>query len=128
MDYKAIARENFLLWNEVLQTKDSKKVAAMYSDDATFLPTLSPKFKIGKEEAVEYFEHFLAKNPYGKIAEDKIQPLGESSYLHSGMYNFEINGEDGRTTVQARFSYVWQKNENDEWKIIHHHSSVKPQG
>ena len=37
----------------------------------------------------------------------------------------EIDGEEGRTVVEARFSYVWKMIE-DEWKIIHHHSSVKP--
>jgi uncharacterized protein (TIGR02246 family) len=121
---KEIAQENFKKWNELLQTRDPQEVAAMYTGDATFLPTVSPEFKRGSE-AAGYFEHFLAKNPDGKIIKEEVQELGENIYLHSGMYNFELDGEDGRTTIEARFSYVWQKIDS-EWKIIHHHSSVRP--
>jgi uncharacterized protein (TIGR02246 family) len=127
MSLKEIAEKNFFLWNETLQGKDPKKVAELYSGNATFLPTMSPDFKKGKEEAEGYFEHFLLKNPEGKIIEDAIQALGSSSYLHSGLYNFEVDGEDGsRIIVEARFSYVWKKEADGTWKIIHHHSSVKP--
>jgi len=42
------------------------------------------------------------------------------------MYNFEVDSADGRQIVEARFTFIWKKNEPGEWKIIHHHSSVKP--
>jgi uncharacterized protein (TIGR02246 family) len=124
MEY--IAKRNFVLWNDVLQASDPKRVAKMYSSDATFLPTMSPDFKHGTSEAEEYFEHFLERNPKGVIVSDTVQSLGENSYLHSGMYNFEIDQDGGRTVIEARFSFVWRKEAAGEWKIIHHHSSVKP--
>jgi uncharacterized protein (TIGR02246 family) len=127
MNFKEIAKKNFSAWNEMLQSRDPKKVAELYKEDATFLPTVSPEFKTGKEGACDYFEHFLAKNPNGEIKGEVVQPLGDATYLHSGMYDFEVDGKDGRIIVEARFSYVWQKNNNDEWKILHHHSSVKPE-
>lgn len=125
MDYKKTAQDNFAMWNEALQTKDPQKVAAMYAEENIFLPTVSPEFKKTVAEAAEYFEHFLAKNPNGEIKEEEVQTLGEGLYLHAGLYDFEIDGEGGRTVVEARFTYVW-KMINDEWKITHHHSSVKP--
>lgn len=121
------AETNFDRWNDSLQTKDAKKVAELYSDDATFLPTVSGKFKKGKIEAEEYFSHFLEKNPIGVIIESETQLIGENCYLHSGMYNFEVGPEGERQTVEARFSFVWQLNDKKEWEIIHHHSSVKPE-
>jgi uncharacterized protein (TIGR02246 family) len=128
MEIKEIARKNFELWADSLKTKDPKEVAKLYSDDATFLPTVSGEFKRGKQGSEEYFFHFLQKNPEGKIIEDAIQaPTGES-YLHSGMYNFEVNDvEGGRKIVEARFTFVWRKKDDGNWEIIHHHSSVRPE-
>merc|ERR1712216_48380 len=50
-----------------------------------------------------------------------------NAYLHSGMYTFELGDADARTPVEARFSYVWRKVAGN-WKISHHHSSVRPAG
>lgn len=125
-DFLEIAHDNFERWNEALQTRDAKKVALLYSEDNTFLPTMSPDFKFGQNEAEGYFEHFLLKNPFGKIVEDKVQTLGEDLYLHSGLYNFEIGPSEKRETAEARFTYVWQKDKDGQWKILHHHSSVRP--
>ncbi len=119
------AQENFNLWNEMLQTGDTKKVAELYDNEATFLPTMLGKFLFGQEGAVEYFTHFLEKNPFGKIIEGKIQEINKESYLHSGMYNFEVGPLDKRDTVEARFTFLWNKIDGN-WKIIHHHSSLKP--
>lgn len=121
-----IVKDNFELWNNALQTKDPSKVADLYDQEATFLPTMSPDFKIGNNEALDYFKHFLLKNPFGRIMKDKIQVISLECYIHSGMYNFEIDGKIGRETAEARFTFIWQKDENGDWKIIHHHSSLKP--
>ncbi len=121
-----IAKENFNKWNDALLTKDAKKVAMLYSADCTFLPTLSDEFKEGQHGAEKYFKHFLEKVPSGEIVQEKIQPLGENCYLHSGMYNFTVGPDQDRKTVEARFTFAWQKDEQSEWKIVHHHSSLKP--
>jgi len=121
-----IAKENFELWNKALQTKDSNKVADLYDQEATFLPTMSSDFKIGNNEALDYFKHFLLKNPFGKIIKDKVQAISPECYIHSGMYNFEIDKDNGREKAEARFTFIWAKNKKGEWKILHHHSSLKP--
>ena len=94
--------------------------------DATFLPTTSGEFKKRQDGAEEYFEHFLIKNPRGKIIQEEVQTLGTECYLHSGMYNFEVGPVDDRKVVEARFSFIWKKNNQEEWKIVHHHSSARP--
>ncbi len=122
-----IAHENFKRWAESLKTKNPQEVASLYAEDATFLPTVSPDFKIGTEEAKGCFEHFLKKNPEGEITLDKLQVLGENAYLHSGMYDFQLGESGNKQSVKARFSFVWKKESGGEWKIIHYHSSVCPQ-
>ena len=42
-----LARQNFKMWNDSLQTKDPKVVATLYSENNTFLPTLNGEFKQG---------------------------------------------------------------------------------
>ena len=119
------AKKNFNAWNEALQTKDPKKVAELYTNDSTFLPTMSGEFKSGQHGAEEYFEHFLLKNPFGKVVEEKAQVLDPECYIHSGLYNFEVGPSDKREIAEARFTYVWKKDKDGNWKIINHHSSVK---
>jgi len=122
-----VVSENFNRWNEALLSRDPKKVAELYTEDVTFLPTLSPDFKFGQEETEGYFKHFLEKNPEGKVIAEKFQTLSPKSYLHSGMYDFVVDQNGERKTVEARFTFLWEQDENGEWKIAHHHSSIKPQ-
>lgn len=120
------AKANMSRWLNSLEMKDPKRVAMLYADNATFLPTVSGDFKRGQEGAEEYFSHFLNKNPRGSIVEEVVEPIGENAYLHCGMYNFELDGDEGeRKVVQARFDYVWKK-KNGRWEIAHHHSSLRP--
>ena len=125
-EIEEIAKQNFLAWNEALKTKEASKVALLYLEEATFLPTVSPEFKIGRTGAEDYFKHFLEKDPVGEIVAEKVQPITPSCYLHSGMYNFVVGQGEKREAVEARFSFLWKKDNNGEWKIAHHHSSVKP--
>ena len=121
-----IASRNFNLWNSALQSGNPKEVAGLYITDATFLPMTSGEFKKGQYGAKEYIERFLIKNPRGKTIQEEVQTLGIDCYLHSGMYNFEVGPGDDRKVVEARFSFVWKKDDQGEWKIVHHHSSAKP--
>jgi uncharacterized protein (TIGR02246 family) len=125
-EMKETARQNFSVWNEALLSKDAEEVAELYSEKATFLPTMSKEFKKGPDEAQRYFEHFLEKNPAGEIVEDEVQVIDQNHYLHSGMYNFTVGPEDKREIVEARFTFMWEKDEAGDWKVAHHHSSIKP--
>ena len=122
-----IAQENFALWNQALQTRDPKKVAELYEDENTFLPTLSADFKKGLQGAEEYFHHFLEKNPFGTVVEEEVQEINNNAYIHSGLYNFDVGPENNRTVAEARFTFVWRRKIGGKWKIAHHHSSLKPE-
>jgi len=132
LELKELAAKNFETWNKALLSHNAHEVASLYAADASFLPTLNPKFKKGREGAEAYFEHFLEKNPEGKVIEEAVQKTSVdkdgniSGFLHSGMYNFETGVPDNHQTVEARFTFLWQKDEAGDWKIEHHHSSLKP--
>jgi len=124
---KKIAEENFKRWNEALRTKNPRKVAELYSAKNVFLPTLSGDFKKGLSGAEEYFRHFLQKGPVSRVIKSEVQISEDGKTLiYSGMYNFKMGKNGNREVIRARFTFIWQKNKNNEWKIIHHHSSLKP--
>ena len=112
----------FEVWNNALQTGDPKKVAELYEPNAILLPTVSNKVRHNHEEIVDYFVHFLAKGPEGKVDESNVRTFGDIA-INSGVYTFTFkNG----SSVQARFSYVYRWNGQD-WRIIEHHSSAMPE-
>lgn len=125
-DLVQVARENFRVWNEALKSRDAERISALYTDNATFLPTISDELKAGIAGENDYFIHFMEKEPIGKIIEDVIQPINEDTYVHCGMYNFTVGPKTDREVVKARFTFVWMKDEDGNWQIVHHHSSLKP--
>jgi uncharacterized protein (TIGR02246 family) len=117
---------SFARWNDALKAKKFEKVAALYSsEELSFLPTVSPKFIRDAKSTRQYFMEFLKKLPDGTITNDNVQSFGKDAYLHTGMYTFMTGPEDDRKAVEARFSYMWRRVDN-EWKIVHHHSSATP--
>lgn len=109
-------------WNGALQTGDPGKVVEQYAPDAILLPTVSNKVRHNHEEIRDYFEHFMAKGPRGKIDESNVRLFGDVA-INSGVYTFNFSNGDA---VQARFTFVYRKTDGD-WKIVEHHSSAMPE-
>lgn len=110
-------------WNNALQTGDPRKVAALYDEsNGILLPTVSNEVRHNRAEIEEYFVHFLANGPNGKINEANVRIFGQLA-INSGVYTFTF--KDG-ATVQARFTFVYRQNDG-RWIIVEHHSSQMPE-
>ena len=109
-------------WNSALQTGDPKKVAVLYETNGILLPTVSNKVRHNHEEIEDYFVHFLANGPVGKIDEENVRTFGQLA-INSGVYTFTF--KDG-SAVQARFTFVYWWN-GERWMIVEHHSSRMPE-
>lgn len=109
-------------WNSALQTGDPKQVSRLYAADAILLPTVSNQVRHNHEEIEDYFVHFLAKGPQGKIDESNVR-LFDDIVINSGVYTFTF--KDG-VSVQARYTYVYRW-DGERWLIIEHHSSAMPE-
>ncbi|MEC7107731.1 MAG: SgcJ/EcaC family oxidoreductase [Verrucomicrobiota bacterium] len=109
-------------WNKALQTGNPDEVVKLYDKNAILLPTLSPQVRHSHEEIKDYFVHFLAKKPIGKINESNVRIFGNLA-INSGIYTF--NFKDG-SSAQARFTYVYKKVDKNNWIIVVHHSSLLP--
>lgn len=110
-------------WNDSLKTGDAKKVAEGYLSDAVLLPTVSNQVRLTDAERVDYFEHFLAKKPVGKIDTRTIR-LGCNKAIDTGTYTFTFAD---KTQVSARYTFIYAWDGSD-WKISSHHSSAMPEG
>lgn len=109
-------------WNSAVQTGEPKKVAALYEGNSILLPTMSNKVRHDHDEIEDYFVHFLANGPKGKIEEANMRTFGDFA-INSGIYRFEF--KDG-STVRARFTFVYRWN-GVRWLIVEHHSSQMPE-
>jgi uncharacterized protein (TIGR02246 family) len=113
-------------WLNTLADGDPVKVTDLYLDNGVLLGTVAEDIKQGHTEILSYFEMFVTKNPIGSVDTFILQNFGDVC-ISDGTYTFELDGEDGqRTSVAARYTYVWKK-ENDKWMIATHHSSVNPE-
>lgn len=112
-------------WNQSLQTGKPDEVVKNYASDAILLPTLSNQVRHNHQEIKDYFEHFLAKKPTGKLDEQNIRLFGDIA-INSGIYTFTLNNEEKPKDVQARYTFVYHKID-DKWLIVEHHSSLMPE-
>ena len=109
-------------WIEKLN-RGRLEICRLYSDTATFHPTMSPRFVQTKEGVQEYFEVFLAKKPNATVVDYTIQDYGKTTFLYTGRMKISLEEDGNKSSILARFSFLWNLSE-EGWKIEHHHNSV----
>ncbi len=104
------------------------EVVALYAQDGVLWGTVSEQVRDTPAEIRDYFEYF-AKLPKLSVSSYKgcVRMYDENLAINTGYYTF-IYSKNGRTKeVPARYSFVYQKDRNNQWKIIEHHSSALPE-
>ena len=120
-----LVEDLFNKWNAALQTGNAKTVADLYADDAVLLPTVSNLARTSPEEIEDYFKHFLEKKPFGIIKQRNVKK-GCNKLTDAGIYDFEVVSNGKKEVVPARYTFVYEYR-NNQWKIVHHHSSMMPE-
>jgi uncharacterized protein (TIGR02246 family) len=113
-------------WNAALATGDPQKVADRYAPNAVLLPTVSNKVRSSRAEIVDYFEHFLQNKPSGTILDSHVAVLNADDAIDAGTYRFALTKDGKPTTVDARYTFVYEKVDG-KWLIVNHHSSAMPE-
>lgn len=111
-------------WNRALATGDPQRVADLYAPDAVLLPTLSNNVRSDRAEIVDYFQHFLANKPSGRILESHVEVLGPDTAIDAGTYRFTLAANG--TQVDARYTFAYERIDG-KWLIVNHHSSAMPE-
>ncbi|MDO6406722.1 MAG: SgcJ/EcaC family oxidoreductase [Pantoea sp.] len=110
-------------WNAALKTGNAKQVSDLYLEDAVLLPTVSNRVRLTEAERIDYFAHFMANKPSGKIDSRTIR-IGCNKAVDTGTYTFTY-ADKPAVSARYTFTYAWT---GSEWKISTHHSSAMPEG
>ncbi|MFD1811679.1 SgcJ/EcaC family oxidoreductase [Rhodococcus gannanensis] len=113
-------------WNDALATGDPETVAALYAPDAVLIPTVSNEIRTGHDAIVAYFTDFLPRRPSAVVEQSVITALDTDHVIDSGVYRFTLHDGNEVSTVDARYSFVYEK-QGDDWLIVNHHSSAMPE-
>jgi len=116
----------FAGWNAALATGDAQKVADRYAPAAVLLPTMSNQVRSTRAEIVDYFEHFLRGRPAGEVLDSHVAVLDADDAIDAGTYRFALTKDGKPSTVDARYTFVYEK-AGGQWLIVNHHSSAMPE-
>jgi uncharacterized protein (TIGR02246 family) len=115
----------FNQWDAALESGNPQAVASLYSSEGVLLPTVSNKVRADKTSITDYFAHFLKEKPHGTLIEVHLTCFGDVA-INQGVYSFDLIKDGKPTKVEARYSFVYHK-EDGAWKIVSHHSSAMPE-
>lgn len=112
-------------WVKSVNSLDPEEVVKNYSTDAMLWGTVSQIIRPCHRTIKDYFAYFLGKNPKVHISDEpEIRIYGEIA-ISNGHYAFTFDNIGEKIRNEARFSFVYQK-QNGKWMIVNHHSSFRP--
>jgi uncharacterized protein (TIGR02246 family) len=106
---------------------DPEMITKFYAQDAILLPTLSSRILRNHNGGLNaYFIKFTSSPDIQCKTEQLITQIYGDMAINSGSYDFSFTEKNGKTkTIAARFTFVY-KEEDGQWLIVAHHSSILP--
>ncbi len=112
-------------WERCFNNTDLDGIISVYAKDAVLWGTFSDVIRDTPKLIREYFKVLFArKNLKVKFGPSELRSYGQAA-IYSGEYEFSYQ-DNGLIVCPARFSFVFYKVEGEVYKIIDHHSSLKP--
>lgn len=106
---------------------DVKKIMANYSGKAVAFdpghiePTRDAKVLTG------WTGEFVSMQPADfAVTNRAIQLVGPDAFVSSGIARFTVAAGQARPQVGTRFSQVYSRGKDGQWKIVHEHMSMPP--
>lgn len=106
-------------WSAAAATKDAKRVASFYAEDAIAYPPNEPA-AVGRGAAEKVWAAYFADPTY-KISwkTSHAGVNGDLGYT-SGTYEDSYKGPDGKTVGgKGKYLCVWKKQSDGTWKAVH---------
>lgn len=114
-------------WADRFNARDVAALTALYDRDAVLWGTLSPEIISTPLGVKGYFDTACASPMALTVAFDsEVVRLCGDTMLNSGSYTLTFVRDGQQQNFLARFSMVFRKS-GDQWLIVDHHSSAKPQ-
>ncbi len=106
-------------WSAAAATRDAKRVASFYAEDAIAYPPNEP-MAIGRAAAEKVWAAYFADPTY-KISwkTTHADATGSLGYT-TGTYEDSFKGPDGKTVNgKGKYVCVWKKQSDGTWKAVH---------
>lgn len=116
-------------WIDAVNARDAEKVLSLYHADALLLPTFSDEIYRGVHNVQRYFEHVYTNDVVTvELIEETttVQELGDGVAVLGGFYNWVLEKDGQVRRPAARYTYCVDM--KSPRPILHHHSSVVPNG
>jgi uncharacterized protein (TIGR02246 family) len=114
-------------WVEAFNTRDPKRIVALYARDAVFWGTAAKTIATTPESIWAYFKD-AGQRPWTRVTIDaQHERVYGDTAIVSGAYTFSDVRDGVATNVRpARFTFVFRR-DGDRWQIVDHHSSRVPE-
>jgi len=114
-------------WVEAFNTRDPKRIVALYAPDAVFWGTTAKTIATTPESIWAYFKD-AGQRPWTRVTIDaQHERVYGDTAIVSGAYTFSDVRDGVATNMRpARFTFVFRRDGNG-WLIVDHHSSRVPE-
>ena len=116
-------------WLNKVNAGDLEGVLSLYHEDADLLPTFSSEIRTDPEGIRGYFVQVSSNDKVAvELDADSliVQKLSDSLYTLGGIYSWLLVKGTTENRFLARFTYTIDISASSP--ILHHHSSLVPQG
>ncbi len=114
-------------WVDAFNTRDPKRIVALYAPDAVFWGTTAKAIATTPDTIWAYFKD-AGQRPWTRVAIDAQHErvYGDVAII-SGAYTFsDVRDGVAGNVRPARFTIVFRR-DGDRWRIVDHHSSRVPE-
>lgn len=112
-------------WQEAANRNDPAAVAAMYTDDATFVGTESP-LASGRQEIQSAFAKTFPIAKIESIDSKELVVNGDMAYDY-GTFRQQVTPPNAKAmTINGYYLVITHRQSDGSWKISHHVSTTPP--
>ena len=113
-------------WADTVSSGELEQMMALYIDNAVLLPTFSNTIATTNQQRHAYLTRLTGFEGLKVNIDDIVDiRLSDALYVGSGNYTFSYKANGKQVHDAARFTFVFQQDDND-LKIHTHHSSIRP--
>jgi uncharacterized protein (TIGR02246 family) len=106
-------------WSKAAGTRDAKKVAAFYTEDAVVYPPNEP-MAAGRAAAEKVWARYFAEPTYEVSWQTTAAGITGDLGFTAGTYEDSYQGADGKSVAsKGKYLCVWKKQADGSWKAVH---------
>ena len=112
-------------WKEAVEGSDVQAIVNLYDKDAIMISSFAQNPMTNRGVIASYYKKVIS-NPDVRVSIEEEHPRRfDNMAINTGRYTLSYTQEGEEVSVPARFSFVYQL-QNNKWIIVDHHSSAVP--